>query len=675
MDDWALYRQNWSVRKGLMWIVLTLSVAIYVPMLIWAATAYDSWDLATLVWAVGLVPSMIVAGVIMIVRRPANPIGAIALWGGLTMFLIPTILEIPTTVVYEQSGQANWMWAPMWAGMTLSSVGFVLVMSLVVLLPDGRIRYPRERRFLRVAWITALLPTLSLISNEYVVTFSQMYPGFDDIASPLFVPALQPLGPAIAAITSLAYALFIGALVLQYLRYRMSSERERKQVRWVLLGGTAGIAIGLIPYLLEEIGIITPISHGSTLSWLSVLPFVLFMASIVIAVLEPPWVDIDIVIRKSFVYGALSFAILILYIAVAATLGVAAGARLNIEIAVVLTVVIALLFQPARSRLQAVADRWVFGVRPTKYEAVTEFGETIDQAADPAELIPQLVETIRKTLGLVWVTASLDDGTRAQTGRVSGEPVLTAVIGTGDDEIGMITCGPKHEGSLDSDETQLVHTLAGQVGLAVMNARLASRIVNAAENERRRIERNIHDGAQQELVALVARLGMARTAASQGELDASQIEELQGEARQILTDLRELAQGIHPSVLSDGGILEAVEERCTHIPLDVTLDAPEEMRSRRYSDDVEGAAYFFVTESLTNVLKHAEASQATVSLTPNNGRLNLDVSDNGKGFETSRTAQNGLAGLSDRIKALGGSVTVTSRPGQGTSVNASLPVD
>jgi signal transduction histidine kinase len=252
--------------------------------------------------------------------------------------------------------------------------------------------------------------------------------------------------------------------------------------------------------------------------------------------------------------------------------------------------------------------------------------------------------------------------------------VLTVPIDGGDEEIGRIKCGPKIEGSLDDDEVELVHTLARQVGLAVMNARLAGRIVTAAEAERRRIERNIHDGTQQELVALVARLGMARAAAAEGHLSPGELDELQHEARRILTDLRELAQGIHPSVLSDGGLLEAVEERCTRLPLDVTLEASPGLRSERFPDDIEGAAYFFVTEALTNVLKHADATSASVSIQRRGDRLLVEVSDNGRGFDPGSARRNGLAGLRDRIRALGGTMSITSRPGQGATVAASLPV-
>jgi signal transduction histidine kinase len=146
------------------------------------------------------------------------------------------------------------------------------------------------------------------------------------------------------------------------------------------------------------------------------------------------------------------------------------------------------------------------------------------------------------------------------------------------------------------------------------------------------------------------------------------------EAQQILSELRELAQGIHPSVLSDGGILEAIEDRCARLPLEVTLETSEGLRARRFDDNIEGAAYFFVTESLANVLKHAGATRTTVSLTYDDGRLQLAVADDGRGFDPEAASDGGLLGLRDRIHALGGTVTLASAPGSGTRITASLPV-
>jgi len=663
------------VRRKILWAILGVGSVIYVPLVVWGLATIEDVDLATIVWVAGLVPSMIGAGVLLMIKRPDNPIGELTLWSALAVFLIPTIPEIPTVIIHAESGPQEWMWPGMWVAMTSGIAGFVLMMVLIISIPNGKLQYGREKKFVAISSVAVLFPTISLFTNEFVYTHPEAFVGIDDVPSPVFVEALGPVGATVNLMGNLVYALFVWAVVLQVMRYRRAPERQRRQVRWVLFGGVGAILIGVVPSLLATLGVISPIVHGSLASFIVVPAFFLFMGSIVVAVLEPAWADIDIVIRKSFVYGALSFLILLLYVGAASAFGLAAGARLQVELAVVLTVLVALLFQPARRRLQSVADRWVFGVRPTKYEAVAEFGETIEQAVDPGELLSQLVETIRRALRLDWVSAELDDGSYALAGERGQEnPALVLPIRAGEEDFGKIECGPREAGALELDEKQLVRTLAGQVGLVVMNARLAARIVTAAESERRRIERNIHDGAQQELVALVARLGMARALAGEGRLSSDDLQKLQREAGQILEDLRELAQGIHPSVLSDGGILEAIEERCSGLPLKVTIDAPAELHSVRYGDDIEGAAYFFVTEALANVLKHAEARHVTVSMSPADENLEVTVADDGHGFEVSNASLNGLAGLTDRVRALGGTVKISSRPGSGTSVKARLPV-
>jgi signal transduction histidine kinase len=633
-------------------------------------------EVTGLVWAL-VVPSLVVGGFVLLVRRPGHPIGELLVLTGMAAFVIPGIVESVTIGVFERSGAQAWMWAPVWLSRTLVNVGLALATTLVVLLPDGRFRYLRERRFFAGVWIVVAFPTLVVLSNQFVTTSEFSFDGLGGIRNGLFIEALQPYGPIFVSLNALTSIVFLGAIALLFMRYRAAATRERKQIRWVLLAGVVVILVGVVPPIPADLGVTpAPNSSSTVQTVLSTLTIVLLPASVVAAVMEPHWIDVDIVIRRSVVYGALSLVIFVVYVAVAASVGVAAGAQLglNVEVAVVLTVVIAILFQPIRSRLQALADRWVFGTRPTKYEAVTDFGVTIEQATEPGELLPRLVETIRSALRLKWVTVSLDDGSQAIAGAVSGEPVLRVPLGAGGEQVGEIVCGPKTEGRLGDEEIQLVRTLAGQLALAVRNARLAGRIVNAAESERRRIERNIHDGAQQELVALVARLGMARSAAAQGGLSPDVIDDMRLEAQQILSELRELAQGIHPSVLSDGGILEAIEDRCARLPLEVTLEISEGLRARRFGDNIEGAAYFFVTESLANVLKHAGATRTTISLTYNDGRLLLGVADDGQGFDPNTTSDGGLAGLRDRIRALGGTVTVASAPGGGTRVSASLPV-
>ena len=675
MDALGLRPQYPNVRRRLLLSLAGILAAVYLALFAWVLTAGQD-ELTGVIY--GLVtPSLVVGGVFLVLKRPGHPIGELLLLCGIAYPMVASIVEAPTILMVPGSGAHEGLWASIWLYQTSLMVALVLAATVVVLLPDGRPRHARERRFLRSAWIVVVFPTLALVSNELVVTPESAFPGVTGIPSPVFIDALAPFGPLLVTLNTLGYAIFVGAIALLFMRYRAAATRERKQIRWVLFAGVVVVLVGVVPSILAGLGVIPPLETNPTVQTvLFTVPLVILPASVVVAVMEPRWIDVDIVIRRSAVYGALSLVILVIYIAVAASVGVAAGARLglNVEIAVVLTVVISILFQPVLGRLHAIADRWVFGDRPTKYEAVTDFGVTIEQATEPSELLPRLVDSIKRAIRLTWVTVSLDDGTRAESGAVIGEPMLRVPLGGGDEQVGEIVCGPKTEGRLSDDDIQLVRTLAGQLALAVRNARLAGRIVNAAESERRRIERNIHDGVQQELVALVAKLGMARSAAAQGGVSPDVIDDMRLEAQQILAELRELAQGIHPSVLTDGGILEAVEDRCGRLPLDVTLETSGGLRARRFGDNIEGAAYFFVTESLANVLKHADATRTTISLNFEDGRLLLGVADDGRGFDPDTASSGGLLGLRDRIRALGGTVTVASAPGSGTRITASLPV-
>lgn len=660
------------VKNRLLWAVFVIAMSGLLVMAVIYVNEVSA-NLNSLIWTLVIVPSVPACGAFLMWRRPANSIGGLLMLAGVTLLVLPSMLERPTLARFEQVGTQPWMWAPIVGSQMLEMCATALLGLVLIVLPDGRIRYPGERRFARWAWVAVPLPLLSLISNEVIIKADISFSGITDVPSPLVVESLVPYGEAIGALVSLGYMVFGIAIVLQFLRYRQAELRERKQTRWVLYAGTVAIVAGLLPYLLGELGVLPPMEHDF-FALLASLPVLLLPVSVVVAVMEPKWIDVDIVIRRSVVYGALSFLILVLYIVAAASFGLAAESRLRIEVAIFLTVIVAVAFQPLRRWLQGLADRLVFGDRPTRLAAVTQLSASLDETADPTELLPRLVDTIQMTLRLRWVRAVLDKGASATAGSPVGEPSLSVAIGNGAERLGVIECGPRQEGSIDEEDVQLVQTLASQVGLAVANARLAGRIVNAAEAERRRIERNIHDGAQQELVALVARLGMTRTRADNGGVTAAELEALQEEARRILSDLRELAQGIHPSVLSDGGLLEAVEDRCAHLPIEVQLHAAPALRRQRFPDEIEGAAYFFVTESLANVLKHSGATSVEVSLTRQDGLLTLSIEDNGCGFDTTEATHNGLTGLSDRISALGGTVEFDSQPGSGTRMSASLPV-
>ncbi|MFP5332688.1 MAG: sensor histidine kinase [Acidimicrobiia bacterium] len=510
---------------------------------------------------------------------------------------------------------------------------------------------------------------VGLVSNPDLPLDSVVY-GDLRLANPYHLPAFSPLGPATASIRYLLAMVLVVALVMLLLRYREASAGERRQIRWVLFGTSAAVALGIMPFVIAPILWPGSLGHGGWL-FVSTGALLLIPASVVIAVEQPRWLDTDAVIRKSLVYGALTVGIFGIYAAVAAGLGLAAGARLPVELAIVLTAVLAIAFQPTRSRMQLVADRMVFGSRPSAIEAVAGFEEAVRMAQDPGEIGSQLAELVRTAARLHWVTVEIPPAEPRTVGNPVGEPAHIEAITRNDDEFGRILCGPRIAGPFGDRERDLVRALAGQAGLILANLRLAGRLVHAQESERRRIERDIHDGAQQELVALVAKLGLARSRVRDGSLDEASLVDLQRDAQAILRDLREFAQGIHPSVLTDGGLVEAIQDRCARLPLEVTFDT--NIGRARFADDVEGAAYFFASEGLTNVLKHSEATRAAVRLHLADGWLGIEVQDDGRGLVPGPTGS-GLTGLADRFEALGGSVSADSRGGQGTTLTGRLPL-
>jgi signal transduction histidine kinase len=198
-----------------------------------------------------------------------------------------------------------------------------------------------------------------------------------------------------------------------------------------------------------------------------------------------------------------------------------------------------------------------------------------------------------------------------------------------------------------------------------------SRIIAAADSERRRIERDLHDGAQQRLVALALNLRMAEQRVDSGEPGAAELVRQAGEeANLALKELRDLARGIHPAILTNRGLPAALEDLASRATVPVEVVAkPDE----RLADPVEAAAYFVVSECLANIGKHAEATSATVAVRAADGYLTVEVTDDGRGG-AALDGGSGIQGLVDRVGALSGELTVESPPGQGTRVEARIPL-
>ena len=238
---------------------------------------------------------------------------------------------------------------------------------------------------------------------------------------------------------------------------------------------------------------------------------------------------------------------------------------------------------------------------------------------------------------------------------------------------------------LSMTEEKLLTDLASQAGLVLRNVRLPAelratiqelwasrrRLVGAQDAERRKIERNLHDGAQQQLVALKVQLGLLGRVAADPDQVGRVAHQLQDALQGALDDLRDLARGIYPPLLADQGLVAALQAqaRKASVPTVVRSDGVG-----RYPQDTEAAVYFCVLEALTNVAKYSGATKAEVRLEQTNGELRLDVTDDGSGFDTvEMTYGTGLQGMADRLDAIGGTLSVASTPGEGTTVEGRIP--
>ena len=644
----------------------------------------------SLLWiGLAILPLYLVA-VWIIRRRPDHPQSKRLLLVA-TALSVGVAIEVIIRLAFAESSSTGWMW---WANLLYQLTGILTEIGAAQLFatyPDGTVEKTWQRRVVRLTWWWLALPPLLLLVSPNVPVDRWLIIPTPSVPNPLAVPWLAPLSPVVNTIY-MSYLCGMLAMVVLLARYRAADGEQRRRMQllvWVVAFGAAVLGAWILLNLAGAPDAVIRVIG-------SVFLIIMFMVpvSIVVGVMRYRLYEIDLIVRKSVVFGVLSVGIAIIYVALAVAPGLALGDQVPWQLAVVITILAALAFQPVRRKLESVADRWVFGTRVNKYQLLTGFGSSLEQTGGLADLLPRLAETVRSGLGAPWVRVSLP-GTGSVAGVPSGEPDLTVPLvrtdsrGLGRTVLGRIECGPKTGGYEPGDE-ELLTTLAGQAATAIANVQLTAelaerldelersraRIVVAQDAERRRIERNIHDGVQQQVVALMMKLRLARNQVGRGErTPENAFVELQGDVKELLADLRELAHGIHPPVLSDGGLVAAVQARTARLPFDVHLTASPGLRSRRFSEDVEGAAYFVVCEALTNVAKHAGADEAEVALSADDGHLSVQIHDDGTGFEAVKSSSGvGLTNLRDRVEALGGRFDIRTRPGLGTSVIAELPL-
>jgi signal transduction histidine kinase len=349
---------------------------------------------------------------------------------------------------------------------------------------------------------------------------------------------------------------------------------------------------------------------------------------------------------------------------------------------------VALAFQPVRRWAQRAADRLVYRGRATPYEVLTEFGENLSDTYGADDVLPRLARVLGEGVGAARARVWLGEGRArrlvatwtAGDGDPGGEDDLIEDVRHQGQTLGALSVRMPANDPLDDARARLVTDLAAQAGLVMRNAALVDdlresrrRLVAAQDLERRRLERNIHDGAQQQLVALSVKLRLAATMLGRDPgRAATLLEQLLDDSNRALEDLRDLARGIYPPLLADKGLPAALAAQAVRSAVRTTVHADG---VGRYSQDIEAAVYFSCLEAMQNIAKYADAATASLTLRATPGALMFQVHDDGVGFDPAVTGYGtGLVGIADRLAVLDGSLSVTSAPGNGTTLTGSLPV-
>ena len=642
-----------------------------------------------------IVWSLVIGGVgaVLASRRPKNPIGWIFCILGLLAGVLAFTSEYARWAIDVRQGLpaggayaawlVEWIWIPLITGIAIVAAIF----------PDGRFLTPGWRRAMWAAVAISLVPT----ALNAVIPRLTVYAGLDN---PVGFGGGRIRAAAVASTTLMLPVVVVGAAAIVR-RFRRSKGDERLQLKWLTLSTTLVAAMfAVYGVLVITHGTVSPDGRG--LTWLEDLTILAFLAvpvSVAFGVLKYRLYDIDIVINKAVVYGAIAVFITAVYLLVVIGVGSLIGYASNPVLSAIAAAIIALAFQPARRWAQRLANRFVYGRRSTPYEVLSQLSSRFANAYSLGDALPRLAHVSADAVGAeratVWLRA---DGTLRPTASWPTDGAIAPLPMQGE---GLPSFGPRetgfavrHQGDplgavsvvmpanepLGPAQRKLLEDVAAQTGLVLRNVGLLEdlrasrrRLVAAQDEERRRLERNIHDGAQQQLVALSVQLRLVEQLVDRDATKAHEVlRQLQRTTSDALEDLRDLARGIYPPLLADQGLPAALEAQARKSGLPITL-APDGVV--RYDQDVEAAVYFCVLEALQNVAKYARATAITVALHDADRRLLFEVNDDGVGFDPAHAVGGmGLRSMSDRVEAVGGSLEVTSTPGRGTTVVGTIPL-
>ena len=688
-------------------VVLTVATALAglaLTIVAWAdLAAQDSYPNA----AGTLAGVMYAALGALIVRRARNSVGWILEGIGLGLALLSftsayAVVGIVTHPALPGAKLVGGISEGIFAA-TAISLGFMLFVF-----PTGRLPSEHWRPVVRIGVVAAAFTVFGMV----VVPLHATLPAPGGV-SLVYANPWRISSSALSTALVITVWIVVLTVALAFLslvtRYRSGDPEQRLQIKWVAF--TAAAALSLNLGAIVTLVACTCDQSAFALALLLVSAFVILIgvpAALTIAILKYRLYDIDVIINRALVYGLLAAGLTIVYVGVVVGVGALVGRRESPALTIAAAVAVALVFQPFRRYARGLANRLVYGDRATPYQVLSDFAARMANTFGLEDVLRQMASIIADGTGAtrvdVWlltggelrsvaawpVDAPVPDPlTLVNSGDVPAFDGTTRMVEVRhhDEPLGALSIEKPRSEPLTPTEEKLLEDLASQAGLVLRNVRLTAdlrnsieelrasrrRLVEAQDLERRRIERNLHDGAQQQLVALTVQLGLIERAADDPERVRQMATRLQEATREALDDLRDLARGVYPPLLADKGLAAALQTQAGRAAVPTTVQADG---IRRYPQEVEAAVYFCALEALQNVAKYAEATTATIRVMQEGRDLVIEIEDDGRGFDASGAGYGtGLQGMADRLDAIGGVLNVASTPGEGTVVRGSIPLD
>ncbi|GAC1350208.1 MAG: hypothetical protein NVSMB27_30530 [Ktedonobacteraceae bacterium] len=502
----------------------------------------------------------------------------------------------------------------------------------------------------------------------------------------------------------LALIVYVGVIATQVYRYRrISNVLERQQTKWVAFGiSIVAFASFLYGFLFTTVFPVVdqPDSPYSLFQLVYPLTLLLIPLSIGAAILRYRLWDIDIIINRTLVYGLLTAFVVGFYILVVGYLGAIFRAEGNVLISLIATGLVAVLFQPLRHLLQRAVNRLVYGLRDEPYVVLSRLGQHLRTTLEPDAILSAIVATVREALKLSYTAIEVPEGASFALAAVSGTPpsqeaMRLPLLHQGE-AVGTLLIAPRgHDDILTPADLRLLDDLTHQIGNAVHTVRLTSdlreltrdlqrsreKLVAAREEERRRLRRDLHDGLGPMLSAVMLKVGLVRTLYRRDPQSTNTLlNQLEEEIELVIDDIRRLVYNLRPPALDDLGLLGAIREYVARLStgeqersaaLKVTVEVPASLPPLPAA--VEVAAYRIVQEAVTNVIRHAHAQSCCVRFLLDDA-FQIEVSDDGKGFERTERVGIGLTSMRERAEELGGTFTIDKAASGGTVIRARLPL-